>query len=74
MLILFSCASFSQTADSAWIVNNYIKLEKSISMRDGVKLFTAIYVPKDKTEKHPVLIHRTPYSCAPYGENNFAAF
>jgi len=37
-------------------------------MRDGIKLFTAIYIPNDKTEKHPILVTRTPYSCAPYGK------
>ncbi|TMI97787.1 MAG: CocE/NonD family hydrolase [Bacteroidetes bacterium] len=36
-------------------------------MRDGVKLFTAVYTPKDMSEKHPILMNRTPYSCAPYG-------
>ncbi len=43
-------------------------------MRDGIKLFTAIYIPKDTTEDHPILMTRTPYSCAPYGENNFRAY
>ena len=44
-----------------------------ISMRDGVKLFTAIYSPKDNREAHPILMTRTPYSCAPYGtDKNFA--
>ncbi len=57
--------------DSAWVVNNYYKLEKNITMRDGIKLFTAIYVPKDSSTKHPILFNRTPYSCAPYGENQF---
>lgn len=42
-------------------------------MRDGIKLFTAIYIPKDVTEKHPILMTRTPYSCAPYGEKNFTS-
>jgi putative CocE/NonD family hydrolase len=37
-------------------------------MRDGVKLFTSIYMPKDNTQKHPILITRTPYSCSPYGQ------
>ncbi len=49
-------------------------MEKAIPMRDGIKLFTAIYIPKDKTEKHPILISRTPYSCNPYGENSFLDF
>ncbi len=50
---------------------NYTKKELYIPMRDGVKLFTSIYLPKDATEKHPILMTRTPYSCAPYGEQNF---
>ncbi|HEY6063110.1 MAG TPA: CocE/NonD family hydrolase, partial [Chitinophagaceae bacterium] len=53
--------------DSAWIRDNYTKMEQYIPMRDGIKLFTAIYLPKDKSEKHPILMNRTPYSCAPYG-------
>jgi putative CocE/NonD family hydrolase len=40
-------------------------------MRDGVKLFTTIYTPKDQSKKHPILITRTPYSLRPYGENEY---
>lgn len=72
ILLLFPFTVFSQNADSAWIVNNYTKKEVYIPMRDGVKLFTVIYSPKDQTEKHPLLITRTPYSCSPYGEGKFA--
>ena len=43
-------------------------------MRDGVKLFVPVYQPKDNSEKHPILMERSPYSCYPYGENNFRAF
>jgi uncharacterized protein len=57
--------------DSAWIRENYYKLEKSVPMRDGVKLFTTFYIPKDTTEQHPILMTRTPYSCAPYGADNW---
>jgi uncharacterized protein len=60
--------------DSAWIRDNYTKKEIYIPMRDGVKLFTSIYTPKDATEEHPILMSRTPYSCAPYGENNYRSF
>jgi hypothetical protein len=63
-----------QNTDSIWIVNNYTKMERQIPMRDGIKLFTSIYVPNDRSEKHPILIERTPYSCAPYGENNWREF
>jgi putative CocE/NonD family hydrolase len=61
----------SNLQDSAWIRDNYTKKEAYITMRDGLKLFTAIYMPKDTTEKHPVLMTRTPYSCAPYGEDKW---
>ena len=70
-LISFSFHLLAQNADSIWFVNNYTKLERQIPMRDGIKLFTSIYIPKDKTEKHPILIKRTPYSCEPYGENKW---
>ncbi len=36
-------------------------------MRDGIKLFTSIYIPKDMSERHPILLTRTPYSVWPYG-------
>ena len=57
-------------ADSAMLrlKKNYTKREVMIPMRDGVKLFTAIYEPKDKSGRHPILMERTPYSCEPYGE------
>ncbi len=78
LLSFFTCiTSFSQTTytlDSSWIRDNYYKLERMIPMRDGIKLFTAIYIPKDTTERHPIIMQRTPYSAAPYGENNFRAF
>jgi len=62
---LFTTAQTDQ--DSLWVRENYTKKEIYISMRDGVKLFTAVYTPKDMSEKHPILMNRTPYSCAPYG-------
>ena len=42
-----------------------------ISMRDGVKLFTQVYTPKDKNQKYPILLFRTPYSIGNYGANNY---
>ncbi|HQV61126.1 MAG TPA: CocE/NonD family hydrolase [Chitinophagaceae bacterium] len=65
---VFIVIAQSDPQDSAWIKDNYTKLEQYIPMRDGIKLFTAIYIPNDKTEKHPILVTRTPYSCAPYGK------
>lgn len=47
------------------------KQEVYIEMRDGVKLFTVIYTPKDTSRAYPILMKRTPYSCRPYGKENF---
>lgn len=69
LLVIYSSVAIAQ--DSAWIKNNYYKIERYITMRDGARLFTSVYIPKDSTEKHPILMTRTPYSCAPYGENNW---
>jgi putative CocE/NonD family hydrolase len=49
----------------------YTKTEQQITMRDGVKLFTAIYTPKDTSQKYPIMLNRTPYSVAPYGPNAY---
>jgi putative CocE/NonD family hydrolase len=73
LLAVLPAFVFAQ-ADSAWFVNNYTKMERMIPMRDGKKLFTAIYVPNDKSEKHPVLITRTPYGSGPYGPGKYREY
>lgn len=50
---------------------NYTKSEYMVPMRDGVRLFTAIYAPKDTSKTYPILLRRTPYTVSPYGEDNF---
>src|ERR1017187_5185752 len=50
---------------------HYTKYEYSIPMRDGIKLFTSIYVPKDDSRSYPFLMNRTPYSVSPYGVDNY---
>ncbi|MBA4064879.1 MAG: X-Pro dipeptidyl-peptidase [Isosphaera sp.] len=40
-------------------------------MRDGVRLFTAVYVPKDDSTTYPILLMRTPYGCQPYGVDKY---
>jgi len=60
----------------AYFQTHYAKHEYHIPMRDGVKLFTAVYTPIAKEFKdagpYPFLMTRTPYSCAPYGEDKVA--
>src|SRR5262245_22969258 len=50
---------------------HYTKIEYKIPMRDGAKLFTAVYVPKDDARSYPMLLLRTPYSVSPYGVDQF---
>jgi putative CocE/NonD family hydrolase len=74
MFLLFwlsAGSALSQIPDSTYIKQHYEKLEVQIPMRDGVKLFTSVYVPKDKTRKYPFLMQRTCYSVAPYGKDKY---
>src|SRR5579864_8762630 len=50
---------------------HYTKYEYRIPMRDGVHLFTSVYVPKDTSHSYPFLMTRTPYSVGPYGEDHY---
>jgi len=61
----------SDTITKEWILNNYSKREVEIVMRDGVTLHTVIYEPKDKLLKRPIIMQRTCYSSAPYGDGLF---
>ncbi|HEY8078362.1 MAG TPA: CocE/NonD family hydrolase [Labilithrix sp.] len=59
-------------ADEARVFREqYTKYEYNVPMRDGVKLFTAVYVPKDRSRTYPILMTRTPYSVQPYGEDAY---
>ena len=68
--IAYLCPPAS-AGQSQYIRQHYTKYEYRIPMRDGIKLFTAVYVPKDKSQKYPVILTRTPYSAAPYGLDNY---
>ncbi|HYJ90582.1 MAG TPA: CocE/NonD family hydrolase [Pyrinomonadaceae bacterium] len=69
---VFAQLSQQEQADLAnYIKENYTKREVRIPMRDGVKLFAEIYEPKDKSQKYPIMMNRTPYSVGPYGEGKF---
>jgi putative CocE/NonD family hydrolase len=49
----------------------YTKYEYRIPMRDGKRLFTAVFVPKDDSKTYPILLLRTPYSVRPYGADQY---
>jgi putative CocE/NonD family hydrolase len=67
---LIEAAPNSQEA----LKKKYDKKELYITMRDGVKLFTSIYTPKNKSVTHPILLNRTPYNIEPGGPQNFNFF
>ena len=55
-----------------YIRSHYAKFEYRIPMRDGTRLFTAVYVPNDRSKTYPILMYRTPYSVGPYGADRYA--
>ena len=72
LVLIFLCFAFfscgnEAVIDSNWLEENYSKSEVMIPMRDGVSLYTSVYQPVG-SEDRPVLMVRTPYSCAPYGD------
>ena len=73
LLFCWVMAIAQKAPDNRFVKENFTKKEVYIPMRDGVKLFTSIYIPKDisKTKKYPFLMQRTCYSVAPYGENEY---
>jgi uncharacterized protein len=76
VLLAFPCALASaQTPSQPQGVDavraRYTKYEYRVPMRDGARLFTAVYVPKDASQRYPFLLTRTPYSVSPYGVDNY---
>ncbi len=73
LLLLFPVLALAQAGnpDEKWIKENFLKKEYYIQMRDGIKLYTAVYTPRDSSQKYPIIMQRTPYSCRPYGEENY---
>jgi uncharacterized protein len=75
-VVLIAAPLFGQTPattpppGSVAVRENYSKFEYKIPMRDGVKLFTSVYIPKDvfsDGKTYPIMMDRTPYTVAPYG-------
>jgi putative CocE/NonD family hydrolase len=58
-------------AEEDYVKAHYTKYEYRIPMRDGVHLFTSVYLPKDSSQSYPFLIDRTPYNVGPYGEDQY---
>ena len=64
-------APAAPTPDEEYVKAHYTKYEYRIPMRDGVHLFTAVYIPKDASQSYPLIMDRTPYSVGPYGVDHY---
>lgn len=72
LLTLFlTTVGYAQEPTTFNVADNYSKKEVDITMRDGIKLHTTIYSPKDTSKTYPIIMQRTPYSSRPYGEDQF---
>jgi len=78
VLVLLPAARWIRAAEEkptdttdAWLAEHYTKYEYRIPMRDGVRLFTRVYVPKDDSQPWPILLTRTPYALKPYGADHY---
>jgi hypothetical protein len=72
LLLLLPCLVDAQGA--AFIRENYSKYEYRVPVRDGVKLFTSVYIPKDvftDGKTYPIMMSRTPYTVRPYGPDQY---
>jgi putative CocE/NonD family hydrolase len=66
-----SAVRAQEPAKEDYVRAHYTKVEYRIPMRDGKRLFTSVYAPKDASQPHPFMMTRTPYSVAPYGEEQY---
>ena len=68
-----TAAAFQRIAaqDTAFAKQHYIKRDHMVPMRDGVRLFTFVYEPRDTTRTYPILLVRTPYSIRPYEPDQY---
>jgi putative CocE/NonD family hydrolase len=70
-LLTITTPALSAAQGLEFVQANYTKFEYRIPMRDGAKLFTAVYVPKDDSKPYPILLTRTPYTVSPYGADRY---
>ena len=71
LLVLLRPIGPSSAQEGLSVDARYAKSEHQIAMRDGVKLFTSVYSPKDTSQTYPIMLLRTPYSVGPYGKDAF---
>ncbi|HET7897111.1 MAG TPA: CocE/NonD family hydrolase, partial [Flavisolibacter sp.] len=70
----FSLCLFAQNQDSLFMREHYDETSYSIPMRDGIKLYTVVYTPKDHSKKYPILLNRTPYNASNYANFQYRGY
>ncbi len=71
-IVITACRSEPIPEDGpAYAAAHYNKREFQIPMRDGVKLYTVVYSPKNTAITYPILLMRTPYRAGPYGTDEY---
>lgn len=68
LMLIFTVAIPAVAQQDKLTSDDYTKSQHKIEMRDGVKLHTVVYAPKDDSKEYPILMQRTPYNCQPYEE------
>src|SRR5215471_19091035 len=71
LVVLGVLASTSYAQGLEYVKSHYTKYEFQIAMRDGKRLFTCVYTPKDTKQQYPIMLQRTPYNVGPYGVDNY---
>ena len=74
VLAVFAAVSMPRAVSAQgldYVKAHYTKYEYRIPMRDGKRLFTSVYIPKDDSQTYPMLLKRTPYSVRPYGADQY---
>jgi putative CocE/NonD family hydrolase len=68
--IVYSMTAIGQepNKDSLYVREHYQKSEYQVPMRDGKKLFTVVYMPKDQSKTWPILMNRTCYNASSYAD------
>src|SRR5687767_15812353 len=70
-IFLRGASAADADTNAVWLAEHYTKYEHRIVMRDGVRLFTRVYVPKDDSQAWPIILTRTHYALKPYGTGNY---
>ncbi len=71
LFAMVCCAASAPAQDAQYLRQHYLKQQHRVPMRGGVRLFTTVYLPRDTTRPHPIIMTRTPYSVAPYDRDSF---